>query len=242
MEGMGEKVYRDLVSLHGLATFRVTVGETDLLVSAEKPYEKETRDAVIQYRGVLETYIAAHPDFSDSLDPLQDAPRAPRIVREMIHASQKCGVGPMAGVAGAMAEFVGEDLHAYSREVIIENGGDIYIRSLERRQVAIYAGRSALSMRLGITIDPERTPLGVCTSSGTVGHSRSFGKADAVCILSPSATLADAVATTVGNRVSSKADIDDGLRLARQIEGVQGALIIVGDAFGAWGEIELVRI
>ncbi len=241
MEGIGERKYRNLIRSHGLVTFQVTVQETDLFVMAEKALVGETRDAVIRHRHSIEAYMATHSLFRESLVPLKDDPLAPRIVREMLRASQSCGVGPMAGIAGAISHFVGEDLLSLSRDVIVENGGDIYIKSSTERRVAIYAGASPLSLKVGVVISPDKTPIGVCTSSGTVGHSLSFGRADAVCIVSRSPTLADAAATAVGNRVGSKEDIEAGLALAQKIEGVLGAMIILGDGLGVWGDIELVR-
>jgi hypothetical protein len=126
--------------------------------------------------------------------------------------------------------------------VIIENGGDIYLATSKERKIGIYAGDSPLSLKIGIVIGPKENPLGVCTSSGTVGHSLSFGKADAVCILSKSAALADAVATAVGNVVKEKKDIEYGLELAREIEGVLGVLIIVGEKMGVWGNVTLTQL
>lgn len=242
MKGFEERKYRHLTNPRGLVSFRVAVQETDLLVMAEKDLRRETREAVVRHRHAIETYLVTHPLFRESLIPLEDDPLAPKIVREMFQASQKCGVGPMAGVAGAIAYFVGEDLRIHSPEVIVENGGDIYIKSSKKRRVAIYGGPSPLSLKIGIVIPAERTPIGVCTSSGTVGHSRSFGKADAVCIVSESPTLADTAATAVSNRVKSRTDIDQGLARAREIEGVLGAVIVVGGGLGVWGQVELVKI
>jgi len=242
MEGMGEREYRNLVNAGDLVVFRVTVEETDLFVMAERALSGETRDAVVRHRHAIEAYIAAHSQFRDSLIPLEADPLAPRIIREMLQASKKCGVGPMAGVAGAISQFVGEDLLNHSREVIIENGGDIYINSSKKRRVAIYAGTSPLSLKIGVAVPSQETPVGVCTSSGTVGHSRSFGKADAVCIVSRSPTLADAAATAAGNCVKSKKDIEKGLNLAQEIEGVTGAVVVVGETLGVWGGIEVVKI
>ncbi|NIQ37283.1 MAG: UPF0280 family protein [Proteobacteria bacterium] len=242
MEGIGERKYRNLVTAKDLVAFRVTVQETDLFVMAEKPLSRETRDAVARHRHSIEAYIGSHSQFRESLIPLQDDPLAPKIVREMLQASQQCGVGPMAGVAGAMSHFVGEDLLNHSRDVIIENGGDIYMRSSKKRRVAIYAGLSPFSLKIGLIISSKNTPVGVCTSSGTVGHSRSFGQADAVCVVSKSSTLADAAATAVGNSIMSKNDIEEGLTRARQIDGVMGVVVVVADALGVWGDIEIVRI
>ncbi|MBM4348020.1 MAG: UPF0280 family protein [Deltaproteobacteria bacterium] len=160
----------------------------------------------------------------------------------MIRTSRLARVGPMAAVAGAMAQSVSEDLLRFSDEIIIENGGDIYLATSKERIVGIYAGSSPLSMKVGIVIKPEDSPIGICTSSGTVGPSLSFGKADAVCILSKSAALADAAATAVGNAIREKKDIEQGLERGQMIEGVLGVLIIIGEKMGVWGGIRLIRL
>jgi len=236
------RTYRNLVKTDDLVKFEVVVKETDLLVRAERDLSKETRESVLRYRHQLETYISVNPAFRYSLVPLPDDPGVPQIVREMIRASQLAQVGPMASVAGAMAEWVSKDLLSFSKEAIVENGGDIHLVTFRQRVIGIYAGDSPLSHKIGIVIEPEETPLGVCTSSGTVGPSLSFGKADAVCILSRSATLADAAATAVGNLVKEKDDIERGLTRAQEIEGLLGAFIIVGDRIGAWGKVKLTRL
>ena len=237
-----KRTYRNLVKIDDLVKFEVIVKETDLLVRAESDLSKETRESVLKYRHQLETYIAMNPGFQQSLVPLTDDPYAPEIVKRMIQTSQCAGVGPMATVAGAMADWVSKDLLQLSREVIVENGGDIYLASSKERTIGIYAGDSPLSLKIGIAISPDETPLGVCTSSGTVGPSLSFGKANAVCILSKSAALADAAATAVGNVVKGKQDISLGLGRAREIEGVLGTLIVVEEKMGVWGKIKLTRL
>ena len=148
----------------------------------------------------------------------------------------------MASVAGAIAEFVGYELLALSPEIIIENGGDIFLKSLRNRMIGIYAGKSPLTGRIGLEISGEETPLGICTSSGTVGHSLSYGKADAVIALSPSAILADAAATAIGNLITQPSDIPKGIELAKGIEGLRGVIIIKDDRMGLWGEVKLSQI
>jgi ApbE superfamily uncharacterized protein (UPF0280 family) len=234
--------YRSWLARDGLVPFRVAVKETDLYILARTRLEQEAHEAVIGFRDQIEGYIKANPRFQTSLAPLPADPLAPRIVQEMLSASQRAGVGPMAGVAGAMAEFIGRALLAFTPEVVVENGGDIFLKADAERKIGIFAGRSPLSMTVGISVPPERTPLGVCTSSGTVGPSFSRGKADAVCIISPSATLADAVATALGNIVQGKKDIEGALEAGQKIPGVQGVVIIVADALGAWGEYELLKL
>ncbi len=237
-----KRIYRNLVKTDDLVKFEVIVKETDLLVRADRDFSKETRESVLKYRHQIETYIAMNPEFQKSLMPLSDDPYAPEIVREMIRTSQMARVGPMAAVAGAMAESVSKDLLKLSKEVIVENGGDIYLATSKERTIGIYAGESPLSLKIGMTISPEETPLGVCTSSGTVGPSLSFGKADAVCILSKSAALADAVATAVGNVVKEKKDIELGLGVGKEIAGVQGVVIVVKEKMGVWGNIKLAQL
>jgi len=237
-----ERTYRNLVKTDDLVKFEVIVKETDLLVRAKRDLSGETRESVLKYRHQLETYITMVPEFRTSLVPLTAAPYAPKIVQDMIRASQLAHVGPMAAVAGAMAEFVSKDLLSLSEEVIVENGGDIYLVTAKERTIGIYAGDSPLSLKVGILVQPEDSPLGICTSSGVVGPSLSFGKAEAVCILSRSATLADAAATAVGNVVKKKKDVDAGLEQGKGIEGVLGVVMILGDRMGAWGKVRLVQL
>jgi len=237
-----ERTYRNLVKTDDLVKFEVVVKETDLLLRAERDFSKEARESVLKYRNQLETYITRNPEFQRSLVPLTDDPYAPEIVQQMIRASRLAGVGPMAAVAGAMAEWVSKDLLKLSKEVIVENGGDIYLATSRERTIGIFAGDSPLSLKIGIVISPEDTPLGVCTSSGTVGPSLSFGKADAVCILAKSSALADAVATAVGNIVGEKKDIELGLERGKKIAGVLGMLIIVEEKMGVWGNVRLIQL
>jgi ApbE superfamily uncharacterized protein (UPF0280 family) len=243
LEEMYEKrTYRNLVKTDDLVRFEVIVKETDLLVRARRDLFQETRESVLKYRQQIETYIEANPDFQRSFIPLKEDPFAPEIVQEMMRTSRLAHVGPMAAVAGALAESVSKDLLKLSEEVIVENGGDIYLATSKERTIGIYAGSSPLSLKIGIVVGPKDSPLGVCTSSGTVGHSLSFGKTDAVCILSKSAALADAAATAIGNIVREKEDIELGLERGKEIEGVSGMLIILGDKMGVWGDVKLSRL
>lgn len=147
----------------------------------------------------------------------------------------------MAAVAGAIAEFVAEGLG--SPEVIIENGGDLYLKIKRTRTIALFAGeKSPFSYELGLSIHPEQTPIGVCTSSGTVGHAKSFGQADAVTILSSNCALADAAATAVANIVLGPDSIAEAIVFAQKIPQVRGVLIACSGKFGAWGQVELVKL
>lgn len=234
-----KRFYRELTKDSDLIGQEVIVKETDLFIFAEKDVKFIAEEIVKKYRAQIEDYIKHRPEFMTSLEPITDDASAAEIIKEMIRTTGLAGVGPMASVAGAIAEFTGKELMAHSKQIIIENGGDIFIKSDKVRTVAVYAGDSPLSNKIFIKIKPEDTPVGICTSSGTVGHSLSFGKADACVIIAKSAILADAVATAACNRIKEKKDIAPGLEFAISIKGVKGAAAILGKYFGSIGDIEL---
>ncbi len=236
-----ERDYRNRMETEDLVSFQVMVKETDLWISALKDLREEAYRHVREVRRVLEHYLRKHPVFLSAMTPLPVDPDAPPLVREMADAGKTVGVGPMAAVAGAVAEAVGKKLLEASAEIVIENGGDIFLSSRRERTISIEAGTSPFSRRIGIRIGKNQ-PLGICTSSGTVGHSISYGRSDAVCILSPSAALADAAATAVGNRVQNPEDIQGALDFLAKLPGIKGGLVIVGEKMGAWGEVELVKL
>jgi ApbE superfamily uncharacterized protein (UPF0280 family) len=235
------RTYRHWVKDKDLVSFNVTVKETDLYIRAVANLKREALKLVLKYRGMLERYIEHHPSFLTSLEPVEIGDDAPHMVTEMAESARKVGVGPMAAVAGAIAEFVGSQLLESSPEIIVENGGDIYMRSLGKRLIGIYAGKSPLTGKIGLEINGQDTPMGICTSSGTVGHSLSYGKADAVIVLAKSTTLADAAATAIGNLIVQPEDIPSGIEFARGTNGLGGVIIIQGDKMGLWGEVKIQR-
>jgi ApbE superfamily uncharacterized protein (UPF0280 family) len=235
-----ERSYRHELRHERLVGFEVSVRETDLLILADTNLGVVAEEIIYKVRGPLENYITQHPEFLHAMTPLPYDKLAPLIVRDMLSAAQICGTGPMAAVAGAIAEHVGRALLEESVEVVVENGGDCFVKVDRPMQIGIFAGQSALSEQLALKILPEQTPIGVCTSSGTVGHSMSIGCADAVTVLAGSTAVADAAATMTGNQVQSKGDIQKALEFSQRIEGISGAIIIVEDQLGAWGEVELV--
>ena len=158
----------------------------------------------------------------------------------MAKAANLANVGPMAAVAGAIAQYLGKYLlNKGMKEVIIENGGDIFLKTRKVRYVSIYAGKSrAFNNKLFLKIGPQASGLGICASSGTVGHSLSFGKADTLVIIAKNASLADAAATACANIIQTKADFGKAIELARKIKGVAGIIIIINSNMACWGEIE----
>jgi hypothetical protein len=226
----------------GLLSFRIVVKETDLWISAERCLEDETLDLLLAYRHQLEAYILSHPSFKTSLVPEPLDPLAPPLVRMMMEAACTAKVGPMATVAGALAEEVGTGLLRFSKEVIVENGGDVFLKADRPLTVSIFSGDSPLSEKLGLCIETEQMPLGVCTSSGRIGHSLSLGKAHAVTILASSAALADGAATFLANRVREKKDLKKTAAIAGKIPGLLGGVMILDDTLVTWGDVQLVSL
>ena len=234
------RTYQSWVEDKDLVSFRVKLGESDLFIRADIPLYSEARQCLRCQRRLIQDYIRKNPEFGTSLAPYSIKDRAPDIIQEMAKASSCAGVGPMAAVAGAVAEYVGKDLLKYSSEVMVENGGDIFMKTNRIRKVGIFAGKSAYTAKLALEIAPGDA-WGICTSSATVGPSLSFGKADAAVVISNSAILADAWATRLGNMVKSASEVEKTLKFAQDIAQILGVVIIVGDKIGVWGDIKIVK-
>lgn len=233
------RVYREHVDPAGLAGFEVVHAETDLFIAAARDLSSEAAQAVKHVRAELDAYVAAHPWFAESLVPVEVEPGAPAIVREMADAASRVGVGPMAAVAGAIAEAVARALVPASSEVIVENGGDVFLIGSRERAVRIDAGDSPLTGRLALRVRPAPDGIAVCTSSAAVGPSLSLGSAHAATVVARSGALADAAASVLGNRVHDDGDLLQALEAAMAIPGVLGAVAVIGETMGAIGDVVL---
>lgn len=233
--------------MNDLYHFQVCVQETDLDIAVKiSEYSPKlldiVTDKIYEIRKTLDEYIKKEPVFKTTLKPYHPLAGVLPEISEMCKASLAAGVGPMASVAGLFSEKVGKVLCNFSKDVIVENGGDIWLKSDKNRIIGLYAGDSPFSYQVGIEIKPSQMPLGICTSSGTVGHSLSFGCADAVVVLAPSAILADAVATATANQIQNDTDLEKAVHFALSIPEVRGAIAIIGDKMAVLGEVELVSL
>jgi uncharacterized protein len=230
----------------GEVSFRVAVDETDLYVTAQEDLSREIADFVRELRGRIKAYILCHPEFQTSLSPLEVPVGAPEIVRAMAEAAGACGVGPMAAVAGAVAQRVAEAFQERSPDILVENGGDIYLCSTKPRTVGLLPDPTQDAM-LGVTLAPEDFPLSLCSSSGRIGHSLSLGQGDLAVVLATSGATADAAATALCNMLRSKGDADQMMNrvVGRAREMADRGLGVVGlfaQAHGrltVWGRVEL---
>lgn len=223
--------------------YELSYKQAMLVVFTKENHQKKAQRELEKRYSLLEKYIEKNQDFKISYEPIRQDPEAPGIVRKMIDASAKANVGPMAAVAGTMAEEIRDFLLSENeKEVIVENGGDFSYSVEKPFLIGLYAGDSPFSNRLGLKIK-ESTEMGVCTSSATVGHSVSFGDADAVIALAKSTPLADACATAIGNVVEGENGVKKGIDFASEIDGLKGLIIIRGQELGTGGHLpELVRV
>jgi|YelNatPaOPRAMG01_1025707.scaffolds.fasta_scaffold19746_2 ApbE superfamily uncharacterized protein (UPF0280 family) len=232
--------YRDLIKGDDLLTYNIKIKQTDLLIRTDKDCREIAERKTKEVRRQLEDYIEKNPIFAHTFEPYPVEQDAPEIVRLMAGASIMAGVGPMAAVAGAIAELVGKELAKFCQDVIVENGGDIFIKSSKPRIVGLYAGEnSPFTNKIGILVNPEDTPCGICTSSGTVGPSFSFGEADAVVTITPSCALADAYATALANIVRKGTQLEKIVDKAKELRGV---VIAVGKKLIVRGNVNLVPL
>jgi ApbE superfamily uncharacterized protein (UPF0280 family) len=227
-------------------SFRVSWRETDLWVAIDKQhYHREAEqfalDRILYYREILDAHIIHHPEFRDSLTPVVAPGGVHPLITAMSDAALAAGTGPMSAVAGAVAEFICRDLigEYEADEGIIENGGDIFMKLTAPASVAVYAGSSPLSEKIALQVTAEETPLALCCSSGTVGHSLSFGIADACMIACRDGALADALATACCNEVKNVDDVHRTTEKALERPEILSAVIIAGEKVGLGGSIEI---
>lgn len=226
-----KRTYRTFT--HKDAAYRICCDTYDVVVSE-----------IIQQRRILEDYIDDHPDFGFSFEPLEIEDDTPLIAQRMAKASRLVGVGPMAAVAGAMAQCAVEaGLKAGAKEVIIDNGGDIFLRVAEPMIIGLDSGGAQLADRLAFSLEPDDTPLAICSSSGKIGHSASLGQCDLATVVSKDAALADAAATQAANLVKTVEDVDLALEQIADIEGIDGVMIVKDERVGLAGQLPpLVKI
>ncbi len=227
-------------------SFTVCHKKSDLWIAVDRAsYQNDMEmfcmEQLAELWNTMERYLATDRAYLTALTPYHPTDHAPEILRQMSVAADITGIGPMSAVAGACAQWLASRIkNQYGcGEIIIENGGDIYAELLADTDVAVFAGESPLSGRVGLTIPAEMSPLGICTSSGTVGPSLSFGRADAVMIVCRDVLLADSYATAFANRIKTADDIDLVMELIEREKHIVAAIAIKEDRMGLYGALPL---
>ena len=241
-----ERTYRTQFNSERFKGFEVKYLETDLWIgvnpdSFQPEMEKNALEKIKLLRDKFDEYIQVEPFFKKSLKPFNPTEIAPPEAVEMATAAEKAGIGPMSAVAGLFAREVGEEILRNFKvaEIVVENGGDIYVLLKDELVLSVFAGDSILSERIGLIIPPGKNKFGICTSAGTVGPSISYGKADAVVIICDDILLADAFATALGNKVKSPNDIEKVIKQSEKYTEILSLLIICEDKIGIRGDYEM---
>lgn len=224
-------------------SFQVVVGETDLWVTAKEDLSREIAVLAAHLRGEIQAYMALTPEFRTSLVPIEVTPEAPEIVKRMAAGAKRAGVGPFAAVAGVIAQAVAENFKARSPEMLVENGGDIYIQGRRDRIIGLLPEVNNAAV-LGLRIAGNALPLAVCSSSARIGHSLSFGQGELATVLAPDGAFADAAVTALCNMLHTATDIPVVIEQARAWSryGLKGVFVQCGESMGLWGDFELVSL
>ncbi|TIH15335.1 UPF0280 family protein [Marinifilum sp. JC120] len=236
--------YRESIALSGNEiSFQVVVEQTDLFIVAEKDLSEQALNAVHEIRGILNAHFVLNPDFATSLIPVAVPEDVHPVIKAMADSARACGVGPMAAVAGAVAQFVADQLLPFSPNVIAENGGDIYMHSTNPRKIGLLSEPDS-GAKIGLTVEADDFPLSICSSSGTIGHSLSLGNGDLVTVRAKDARLADTAATSLANLLKSPADVPLVIEKARALaeHGLDGVFVQYDSKIGAWGDLELIAL
>jgi ApbE superfamily uncharacterized protein (UPF0280 family) len=236
---MVKRFYRDWVSRPELRAFQVKIAQTDLFIQADRVLKKEAIDYTLEARRIIEQYILDRPEFLTSLTPIPDDPLAPPLIKEMLNASKNFEVGPMASVAGAIAQFVGERLLAHSREVIVENGGDIFASVETPLKISVlYSLRPERSIK--IRVDSKTMPISICSSSAKIGHSLSLGEGDLACVISQAGAVSDAAATLACNLIKRDMGVEGVVQILREKGPLLGAILIGNGQVSLFGDLEII--
>ncbi len=216
------------------------------ITADERKYVEIAKEELKKRRQELERFVRWHPYFLVTLESYQveEKDKIPEIAIRMIESAGKFDIGPMSAVAGTLAEFAVEAMRdAGATYAMVDNGGDVALISDRPVLVGIYAGESAFSNRIALRIKPSPSLLGICTSSGTVGYSISFGNADAATVISNSASLSDAAATALCNSVTDAHSVSKAFHSISHVAGIKGAFVIYEDMLATWGKMpEIVKI
>ena len=222
-----------------------TLKETQCtIISDKKKAIRAAIESIKRNRQELEIYAEANPKFLYSLKPIE-APEKPLAAKLMALAGEKADVGPMAAVAGVIADLAVTDMITAGCEVaVVEDGGEISAQSNISVDIAVAVGEEPLSKKFGFRL--IEFPIGVATSSGRFSHALSFGDAEAAIVFCKTASLADAAATAVGNVVKGEdvnSAIKAGIRTGLSIDGVEGVMIIYKGQVGTAGKIpEIIKV
>ncbi|AEA33142.1 UPF0280 family protein [Hippea maritima] len=233
------RVYRELFNLEGFESFEVSYKKSNLFIKSCKNARFEVFKYLKKLIDELEIYIEKRKDFLSSLTPIKQDKKAPKIAQAMIEAARIAGVGPMAAVAGAVAEFIGKNLLKECNECIVENGGDVFLKLNKQATIGVFTTNPYFKDKLAINLSCTGLGCGICSSSSKIGPSLSLGRADLAMIVDKDCAKADALATKTANLIKEESDIDKAIEFAKS-KNIIGCLFIKDKKLGIWGNLKVV--
>jgi hypothetical protein len=237
---LDRSIYRCCVKNKEKYAWLLSYYYTDILISSNKNIKSRIEKPLKKIYEILNVCIKNEASFLKSLSPIKIKPSFPPVIKEMCAKSAVFNVGPMAAVAGTINEYIASYLQKYCDILIIENGGDIYVKAERDLNVGIYVKNPNFKDKIALKINAKNMPCGLCSSSGTFGHSFSMGKCDLAVVLAKSAITADAAATAFANSISCEDDISGSIAYFKGFEDIKGLLAVKDKKIGAWGAIEFL--
>ena len=233
-----ERFYRELHKSN--FCLEVSYRESDIYLSCDKPLDETIVKSLLKrYYDDIASYIRSYPNFLTSLTPWKEDPFAPPIVKDMIAASKVSGIGPFSCVAGGISWYVGKEILNYCNELILENGGDLFLKINEDKKIGIYLGGNFSPNFITVKIKKKESPFGVASSSSRFGHSLNFGRADLVTVVALDSLLADTFATVFSNKIKKIGDIEKVINEAKGYSFIKAVVVAFEGRIALWGEVEL---
>ncbi len=233
-------IYRINVTAKAEFSWKVSYKYSDLFISSSKDISPFISDRIVDFYNIIEKEIKENPNFEKSFVPLSSISSENWIISEMNKASKTFNVGPMAAVAGSLCEFISRDIQNSVRYLMIENGGDVYIKSSKDAVISVFFKNNYFRNGLKLKVEKKLLPCGIASSSGTFGHSVSLGKSDIALVLAENAIVADAAATAFANSIKSKTDLEKAVNLMKDKKGILGLLAVKDEMIAIYGQIKLV--
>jgi len=233
-----ERFYRKNIS----SKFKLEIShrESDLLISTDKEVSSEiAQEILLGYYSQIEEYIKRNPDFKNSLSPVAFDDSVPPIVKRMVESSQITKIGPFASVAGAIALYVGEAILEFCEEVVVENGGDIFLKINAPKLLGVYLGDGFSPKHLTLKLKNKDHAFGIASSSSVIGPSLNFGKANLLTVVCQDAILADGFATALSNKIKNSQDAEALIQEVKKLNLVEGILIAIDSKIYLWGDLEI---
>ena len=213
-------------------SFDIQVQDMTLHIQAGTDFNEESRAAALSFWEQLHAYTIRNPDVRTSKRPIEVPTDAPQIVREIVTAARRAGVGPMFSFQGAVTDHVGRFLAREVNEVTVNCEGDYFILGRRRQKLTVH--RRVDGSAIAVVVPASKTGVGVC-----MGSSSGRTSLDGLAVLAESCMLANAAAAGVHAIVPKEGGFHAALSYLQQVKGVLGGVVVLGERIGVAGAVEI---